>query len=224
MRILVVEDEIRLADAIAQVLENEKYDVDIVHDGKSAIDYAMSETYDLIILDVMLPKKNGYEVAKLLRQNKISVHIIMLTAKDETKDKVLGLDSGADDYMTKPFEVIELLARVRALTRRQGEIIFEELCYEDVTLDLSNYLLKVGGKSVQLSHKEFELMRIFLSSPRVVLSKENLITKVWGYDSNAEDNNVEVYVSFLRKKLAFLESKTTLVTIRKLGYKLELLP
>lgn len=224
MRILVVEDEIRLADAIAQVLENEKYDVDIVHDGGSAIDYAMSETYDLIILDVMLPKKNGYEVAKLLRQNKISVHIIMLTAKDETKDKVLGLDSGADDYMTKPFEVIELLARVRALTRRQGEIIFEELCYEDVTLDLSNYLLKVGGKSVQLSHKEFELMRIFLSSPRVVLSKENLITKVWGYDSNAEDNNVEVYVSFLRKKLAFLESKTTLVTIRKLGYKLELLP
>ena len=194
MRILVVEDEIRLADAIAQVLENEKYDVDIVHDGESAIDYAMSETYDLIILDVMLPKKNGYEVAKLLRQNKISVHIIMLTAKDETKDKVLGLDSGADDYMTKPFEVIELLARVRALTRRQGEIIFEEL------------------------------MRIFLSSPRVVLSKENLITKVWGYDSNAEDNNVEVYVSFLRKKLAFLESKTTLVTIRKLGYKLDLLP
>ena len=224
MRMLVVEDEIRLADAIAQVLENEKYDVDIVHDGESAIDYAMSETYDLIILDVMLPKKNGYEVAKLLRQNKISVHIIMLTAKDETKDKVLGLDSGADDYMTKPFEVIELLARVRALTRRQGEIIFEELCYEDVTLDLSNYLLKVGGKNVQLSHKEFELMRIFLSSPRVVLSKENLITKVWGYDSNAEDNNVEVYVSFLRKKLAFLESKTTLVTIRKLGYKLDLLP
>ena len=224
MRILIVEDEIRLADAIAQVLENEKYDVDIVHDGESAIDYAMSEIYDLIILDVMLPKKNGYEVAKLLRQNKTSVHIIMLTAKDETKDKVLGLDSGADDYMTKPFEVIELLARVRALTRRQGEIIFEELCYEDVTLDLSNYLLKVGGKSVQLSHKEFELMRMFLSSPRVVLSKENLITKVWGYDSNAEDNNVEVYVSFLRKKLVFLESKTTLVTIRKLGYKLELLP
>ena len=148
MRILIVEDEIRLADAIAQVLENEKYDVDIVHDGESAIDYAISETYDLIILDVMLPKKNGYEVAKLLRQNKISVHIIMLTAKDETKDKVLGLDSGADDYMTKPFEVIELLARVRALTRRQGEIIFEELCYEDVTLNLSNYLLKVGDKSV----------------------------------------------------------------------------
>ena len=224
MRILIVEDEIRLADAIAQVLENEKYAVDIVHDGESAIDYAISETYDLIILDVMLPKKNGYEVAKLLRQNKISVHIIMLTAKDETKDKVLGLDSGADDYMTKPFEVIELLARVRALTRRQGEIIFEELCYEDVTLNLSNYLLKVGDKSVQLSHKESELMRMFLSSPRVVLSKENLITKVWGYDSNAEDNNVEVYVSFLRKKLAFLESKTTLVTIRKLGYKLELLP
>ena len=204
MRILVVEDEIRLADAIAQVLENEKYDVDIVHDGESAIDYAMSETYDLIILDVMLPKKNGYEVAKLLRQNKISVHIIMLTAKDETKDKVLGLDSGADDYMTKPFEVIELLARVRALTRRQGEIIFEELCYEDVTLDLSNYLLKVGDKSVQLSHKEFELMRIFLSSPRVVLSKENLITKVWGYDSNAEDNNVEVYV---KEKISFFRIK-----------------
>ena len=221
MRILVVEDEIRLSEAIGQVLENEKYEVDIANDGEDGLDYAMSGIYDAIILDVMLPKINGFDVVRNLRKNKIATPVIMLTAKDEIVDKVTGLDFGADDYMTKPFVSEELLARLRALTRRQGEVIFEELEYEDIKLNLSTYTLQCGVKSVHLSHKEFEIMKLMLSNPALIISKEMLITKVWGYDSDAEDNNVEVYISFLRKKLFFVKSKVNIGTVRKVGYRLE---
>ncbi|SFE78346.1 response regulator transcription factor [Peptostreptococcus sp. D1] len=221
MRILVVEDEVRLSEAIGQILENEKYEVDISNDGEDGLDYAMSGIYDAIILDVMLPKINGFDVVRNLRKNKIATPVIMLTAKDEIIDKVTGLDFGADDYMTKPFVSEELLARIRALTRRQGEVIFEELEYEDIKLNLSTYTLQCGVKSVHLSHKELEIMKLMLSNPALIVSKEMIITKVWGYDSDAEDNNVEVYISFLRKKLFFVKSKVNIGTVRKVGYRLE---
>lgn len=221
MRILVVEDEVRLADAIAQILINEKYEVDAVYNGEDGLDYALSDIYDAIILDVMLPKMNGFDIVRNIRKNKVATPVIMLTAKDEISDKVTGLDYGADDYMTKPFVSEELLARLRALTRRQGEVIFEELEYEDIKLNLSTYSLQCGVKSVHLSHKEFEIVKLMLSNPTSIISKDTLITKVWGYDSDAEDNNVEVYISFLRKKLQFIKSKVNIVTVRKVGYKLE---
>lgn len=221
MRILIVEDEKRLAEALAQILKNEGYEVDWTGDGDSGLDYALSGIYDVIVLDIMLPKKNGFEVVKSLRQNKIAVPVLMLTARDETADKVTGLDCGADDYMTKPFIADELLARIRALTRRQGEVILEELTFEDISLNLSAHSLHCGFKSVHLPHKEFEILKLLLAASGAIVSKESLITKVWGYDSEAEDNNVEVYISFLRKKLFFVRSAVTIGTVRKAGYRLE---
>ncbi len=221
MRILIVEDEKRLAEALAQILKNEGYEVDQTGDGDSGLDYALSGIYDVIVLDIMLPKKNGFEVVKSLRQNKIAVPVLMLTARDETADKVTGLDCGADDYMTKPFIADELLARIRALTRRQGEVILEELTFEDISLNLSAHSLHCGFKSVHLPHKEFEILKLLLAAPGAIVSKESLITKVWGYNSEAEDNNVKVYISFLRKKLFFVRSAVTIGTVRKAGYRLE---
>lgn len=166
MRILIVEDEKRLAEALAQILKNEGYEVDWTGDGDSGLDYALSGIYDVIVLDIMLPKKNGFEVVKSLRQNKIAVPVLMLTARDETADKVTGLDCGADDYMTKPFIADELLARIRALTRRQGEVILEELTFEDISLNLSAHSLHCGFKSVHLPHKEFEILKLLLAALR----------------------------------------------------------
>lgn len=221
MRILIVEDEIRLAEALGQIMTEQKYAVDIVHDGEAGLDYAMSGLYDVIILDVMLPKHSGFEVVRELRINKVTTPVILLTAKDEITDKINGLDCGADDYMTKPFSPGELLARIRALSRRQGEIVLEELQYADLTLNLSTYSLNCGPKAVHLGCKEYEVLRILMSNPKVVVSKEDLIIKVWGMESNAEDNNVEAYISFLRKKFYFLGSKVNISTVRKVGYRLE---
>jgi DNA-binding response OmpR family regulator len=221
MRILVIEDEKRLADALAQILIEKKYMVDKVHNGQDGLDYALSSLYDVIILDVMLPKMNGFEVATKLRQKKKQTPILMLTAKDMISDKVTGLDCGADDYMTKPFSPEELLARVRALSRRQGEVILDEITYEDLTLDLSTCDLKCKLKSVHLNFKEFEILKLLMSSPKAVIAKEDLIVKVWGFDSNADDNNVEAYISFLRKKFLFLHSKVGITALRKIGYHLE---
>lgn len=221
MQILVVEDERRLAEALAHILKEQKYMVDIAFDGRDGLDLALSGIYDIIILDVMLPKMNGYEVASKLRKGKIATPILMLTAKDQIADKVLGLDAGADDYMTKPFATEELLARVRALTRRQGEVVIDELVFHDVTLNLSTCDLYRGGKSVHLNFKEFEIMKILMQNPQIVTTKDDIIVKVWGYDSNAVDNNVEVYISFLRKKLDFISSKTEISSLRKIGYRLE---
>jgi DNA-binding response OmpR family regulator len=221
MRVLIVEDEIRLAEALGQIMSEQKYAVDIVNDGQSGLEYGLSGLYDVIVLDVMLPKKNGFEVVKELRTNKIAVPVLLLTAKDEIGDKVIGLDCGADDYMTKPFAPEELLARVRALARRQGEVILEELVFDDLILNLSVYTLSRGAKSVHLGYKEYEVLRILMSNPKMVVPKEDIIVKVWGAESDAEDNNVEAYISFLRKKFFFLGSRVNIGTVRKVGYKLE---
>lgn len=221
MQILVIEDEKRLAEGLAQILSEQKYMVDIAFDGRDGLDYGLSGIYDMIILDVMLPKMNGYEVASQLRKEKIATPILMLTAKDHVADKVKGLDSGADDYMTKPFAPEELLARVRALTRRQGEVVLDELRYDDIILNLSTCDLICETRSVHLNFKEFEIMKILMQNPQTVTTKEDLIVKVWGYDSNAVDNNVEVYVSFLRKKLDFISSRVEISSLRKIGYRLE---
>ena len=203
MRILVVEDETRLADALAQILLENKYMVDVAHDGQDGLDYAMSGIYDAMILDVMLPRKNGFEIAAEMRRQKKQTPILMLTAKDAIPDKVTGLDSGADDYMTKPFAPEELLARLRAMTRRQGEVVLDEMSFEDLTLNLSTCDLKCGVKSVHLNFKEFEIFKLLMANSPQVTTKETLIIKVWGYESGAEDNNVEAYISFLRKNYTF---------------------
>ncbi|MBQ6119899.1 MAG: response regulator transcription factor [Clostridia bacterium] len=221
MQILVVEDEKRLAEALAQILIEKKYMVDIASDGRDGLDYGLSGIYDVIILDVMLPKMDGFAVAGELRKNKIDTPILMLTAKDQVADKVKGLDAGADDYMTKPFAPEELLARVRALTRRQGEVVIDELTFGDLTLNLATCDLICGAKSVHLNFKEFEIMKILMQNPNAVTTKDDLIVKVWGYDSNAVDNNVEVYISFLRKKIEFVSSTAQISSLRKIGYRLE---
>ncbi len=221
MRILIVEDEIRLAEALGQIMAEQRYGADVVYDGEDGLAYALSGDYDVIVLDVMLPKRNGFEVVKELRANKLATPVLMLTARDEISDKVTGLDCGADDYMTKPFAPEELLARIRSLSRRQGDVVPEELTFADLTLSLSARTLSRGAKSVHLGYKEFEVLRLLMSNPRMVVPKEDLITKVWGTESGAEDNNVEAYISFLRKKFFFLGSEVSIGTVRKVGYRLE---
>ncbi|OUQ25719.1 DNA-binding response regulator [Flavonifractor sp. An135] len=221
MRILIVEDEIRLAETLGQIMEEQHYQADVVNDGADGLDYALSGQYDLVLLDVMLPKLDGYEVARRLRAAHISTPILMLTARDDTGDKITGLDCGADDYMTKPFDSGELLARVRALTRRQGEVLSQSLVVSDLTLSLSTRCLSCAGKSVRLGFKEFDVLRLLMSAPKAVIPKEDIISKVWGIESDAEDNNVEVYISFLRKKLHFLGTRVSIGTVRKVGYHLE---
>lgn len=220
MKILIVEDEVRLAETLGQIMLEQKYNVDIVHDGESGLDYALSSIYDVIVLDVMLPKMNGFDVVRSMREQKNATPVILLTARDETVDKITGLDCGADDYMTKPFVPEELLARIRALSRRQGEVVFEELHFADLTLNISTYTLLCGVKSVHLGFKEFEILKLLMSNPAMVFPKESIIDKVWGSDSDAEDNNVEAYISFLRKKFFFLGSRVTIGTVRKVGYHL----
>ena len=222
MRVLIVEDERRLAEALGQIMAEQRYQADVVYDGADGLDYALTGQYDVIILDVMLPKLDGFEVASRLRHAHVSTPILMLTARDEMPDKTAGLDHGADDYMTKPFDIGELLARVRALTRRQGEVIGEQLAAGDLTLELSTRCLRCGSKSVRLGFKEFDVLRQLMVHPRSVVPKEDIIARVWGLESDAEDNNVEVYISFLRKKLIFLESTVSIGTVRKVGYYLEI--
>lgn len=220
MRILIVDDEVRLAEALGQIMAQNKYIADIVNDGETGYDYAMSGIYDVIILDVMLPKMNGFEIVRKMRENNEKTPVILLTAKDEIADKVTGLDCGADDYLTKPFSPEELLARVRALSRRQGEIVSNELKFGDLILNQSANTLFCNVKSIRLGLKEFEILRLLMSNPTSIVTKEDLLLKVWGSDSNAEHNNVEVYISFLRKKFFFLGSTVTIETVRKIGYHL----
>ena len=221
MRVLIVEDEQRLAEALCQILIEQKYSAEIVYNGEDGLEYAKNGLYDVIILDVMLPQKTGFEVVRELRQAKNATPVLMLTARDEIGDKVTGLDCGADDYMTKPFSPEELMARVRALTRRQGDVQLEALSFCDLVLSLATYTLSRGVKSVHLGYKEFEVLRILMSNSNQIVPKEELILKVWGAQSEAEDNNVEAYISFLRKKFFFLGSKVTIGTMRKVGYRLE---
>ncbi len=225
MKVLVVEDEVRLAEALQQLLIKDIYDTDIVHDGVSGLDNALTGIYDVIVLDIMLPKMNGLEVLKSLRKAGITTPVLLLTAKDEVKDKVTGLDCGADDYLTKPFNSEELLARVRALTRRRNNVATDNtISYEDITLNLSTYELQnnssTPSNSIKLGLKEFRIMEYLINNGSRIVSKEDMIEKIWGYDSDAEYNNVEVYISFLRKKLSYLGSSVNIKTIRGAGYSL----
>ena len=223
MNILVVEDERNLADAIVKILENEGYNAEATYDGKAGLTCAKSGLYDAIVLDVMLPGMSGYDVVNQMRHADVSTPVLMLTAKTSTEDKVAGLDAGADDYMTKPFEAPELLARLRALTRRRGDVLIDEIKFADVVLDLNTHDLRCGEKSVHLSGKEFEVMSILMGSNSRVVSKQDLLTRVWGTDGEASENSVEAYVSFLRKKLSHVGSKVQVTTLRMLGYRLEVL-
>ncbi|MDU7471743.1 MAG: response regulator transcription factor [Paenibacillus macerans] len=222
MRILIVEDEVHLAEALTQILKKHNYSVDAVHDGRSGYDYALSGIYDLLLLDVMMPEMDGFTLLKKLRNEEVSTPVILLTAKGEINDKVTGLDYGADDYIAKPFSTEELMARIRAALRRKGEVIPEEaLKFGDIELNTSNLKLAALGKEIKLNLKESELLELLISRKQAVTSKEQIIEKLWGFDSEVEHNNVEVYISFLRKKLTFLNSSVRINTIRGLGYVLE---
>lgn len=221
MRILIVEDEKNLAESLKQMITAQKFQADTVYDGEDGLEYARSGQYDAMILDVMLPKLNGFQIVKTLRKEGNAIPVLMLTARDDTEDKVRGLDSGADDYLTKPFTTEELLARVRALTRRQGTVQMAEMSFGDITLLLSSSSLTKGDKQVRLSQKELEVLKLLMARAGAIVSKNDLIARVWGLDSEAMDNNVEAYISFLRKKLFYLGSVVQIVSQRKMGYFLE---
>ncbi|GAA0725659.1 response regulator transcription factor [Clostridium malenominatum] len=222
MRILLVEDELHLAEALTQILKKNNYTVDTVNDGETGLDNALSNIYDLIILDIMLPKMDGITILKKLRAEGISSSVIMLTAKGEISHKVIGLDSGADDYLSKPFATEELLARIRAMSRRKGEVLLDNtLKFGDIELNTATLKLSKGDKEVKLILKESELLDLLISRKNGVTSKEIIIEKLWGFNSEVEHNHVEVYISFLRKKLLFLNSKVVINTIRGVGYVLE---
>ncbi len=220
MQVLIVEDDIRLAQALGRILEENDYQVDIVHDGQAGLAYAGNGDYEVVILAFMVPQMGGYTVVRELRRARIDTPVLMLTARGTIPDKITGLDSGADDYMTKPFSPAELLAHLRALTRRQGQVVFETLEFADLSLNLESHDLSCGEKSLNLSFKEFSIARILMANHDQIVSKDTLISKVWGVESSAVDNNVEAYISFLRKKLKFLGSKTQVETVRKVGYRL----
>ncbi|MGG0824738.1 response regulator transcription factor [Paenibacillus turicensis] len=224
MRILIAEDEVHLAEAVSQILKKNNYSVDIVHDGRSGLDYARSGIYDLLLLDIMMPEMDGIKVLKTLRSEGNHTPVILLTAKGDLSDKVSGLDYGADDYIAKPFATEELLARIRAALRRKGEVIPEDsLKYGDIELNTTQLKLSVQDKEIKLNLKENELLELLITRKQAITSKEQIIEKLWGFDSEVEYNNVEVYISFLRKKLTFLNSSVRISTIRGVGYVLEVM-
>ena len=220
VKILIVEDEKLLADSIGELLESKGFDVEIVYDGEAGAQYAELGVYDLLILDVMMPKMDGYEVARKVRSLRVGVPILMLTAKSALEDRITGLDAGADYYLTKPFDTRELLACINALLRRQGAQV-DELSFGNTVLDLSSATLICGANSVRLSAKEFDIMQFLLQAGKRNLSKKMILERVWGYDSDAVENHVEVYIGFLRKKLASIGSDIRIEAIRRLGYHLE---
>ena len=222
MRVLIIEDEVRLASTLQDLLDMNGYTADVCHDGESGLDNALSGIYDVVLLDVMLPKMDGFTVLRNLRSAGNAVPVLMLTARSELSDRVEGLDCSADYYLTKPFEPKELLACIRALTRRQPELRSSDTVeFGDLKLDKSAFTLSCGNRQLRLSRKEFDMMDLLMRNRDMVLTKETLLLKIWGYESDAEDNNVEVYVSFLRKKLDHLRSKVKIKTIRMVGYCLE---
>ena len=221
MKILIVEDEKMISDAVCKILEDAGFFTDAVYDGENALYYIKEAEYDLIILDIMLPIIDGTEVLKRTRAMGNSTPILMLTAKNTVPDKVLGLNSGADDYMTKPFDTDELLARVGALTRRTGNMIIDKLDFGDLSLDLGKAVLSCGDNSIQLTKKEFGVLKMLLANPNMTLTKENLIVHIWGEDSDTPENNVEAYVSFIRKKIRYLGSKVLIKNIQGIGYRPE---
>lgn len=222
MRLLLIEDETRMAQALCQLLRLEKYEVDHFADGLSGLEAVESGAYDLIILDVMLPGMNGFDIAKAARSKGIRTPILMLTAKSELDDKVTGLDSGADDYLTKPFLTRELLARLRALTRRAWDSPDGSLSFGDIRLDTGTLTLTclTNRQSVRLSEKEYRILEYLIANQGQILTREQLAVKIWGFESEAEYNNVEVYMSFTRKKLSYIEAKTQIKAVRGIGYEL----
>lgn len=220
MKVLVIEDEKLVAESIRAILEHKDFDVETVYDGEAGTEYAELGIYDLLILDVMMPKLNGFQVARQVWADRCTTPILMLTARSDIEDRIQGLNAGADYYLTKPFDSRELLACVNALLRRQGDQV-DELRMGNTALDLSSCTLVCGENSVRLSAREFDVMRFLLQSKGRVLSKEMILARVWGYDSNAVENHVEVYVGFLRKKLTSIGSDLKIEAIRRLGYHLE---
>ncbi len=222
MRLLLVEDEKRMAQALCEILRQEKYEVDHYANGIDGLSAIESNIYDIVILDVMLPGMNGFEIAKEARHTGVRTPILMLTAKAEVDDKVSGLDSGADDYLTKPFQTKELLARLRALGRRNVDTPDGSLTYGDISLDTNTSTLTCteNNQSVRLSEKEYRILEYLISNNSQILTREQLAVKIWGFDSEAEYNNVEVYMSFVRKKLTFVGAKTGIKAVRGIGYEL----
>lgn len=221
MKILVIEDEKDLSMALCELLQCEGFSTDAAYNGIDGLDCALTGIYDVIVLDIMLPKMNGTDVLKEIRNNKITSAVLMLTAKAEIEDKVTGLKSGADDYLTKPFITEEFLARVWALSRRNhAAYVGERITYADIILDQAHHTLQVCDDFIKLSSKEYELMEVLMRNPKIVISKEQFIEKIWGYDTDIEYNSIEVYISFLRRKLRDLGSTVNIKTIRGVGYTL----
>ncbi len=220
MKILIIEDEKLLADSLKNILEKKGFEVETAYDGETGEEYAMLGIYDLLILDVMMPGMNGLEVAKSVRNKKCSTPILMLTAKSSLEDRIEGLNAGADYYLTKPFDTRELLACINALLRRQGGQV-DEMVFGNTTLDLSSSTLICNEKSIRLSAKEFDVMRFLMQAKEKNVAKELLLVRVWGFESNATENHVEVYVGFLRKKLKSINSNISIEALRGLGYHLE---
>ncbi len=223
MRILVVEDESSLADILATSLRKEKYNVDISYDGESGLDNALSDNYDLIILDVMLPFMNGFEILKNIRENNIRSKVIMLTAKSELDDKLNGLNNGADDYITKPFHIEEVIARVNIQLRKVNNVIENKLTFGDIELDLKkSSIININTtESINIGLKELQILEYFIQNAGIVISKDQLYDKIWGIDNEIESNNLEAYLSFLRRKFKLIESNVNIKVLRGIGYKLE---
>ncbi len=220
MKILIIEDEVLLANSIKSLLERRGFQVEVVHDGESGIAYGELGIYDLLILDVMMPKTDGYEVARQLRMKRCNTPILMLTAKSDVRDRIAGLDAGADYYLTKPFDSGELLASINALLRRQGGQV-NEMVFGNTVLDLGATMLLCEGRTVRLSAKEFDVMRLLMKAGKKNLPKDAILMHIWGLESNAVENHVEVYVAILRKKLSSIGSNVRIVAVRGLGYHLE---
>lgn len=220
MKILVIEDEQLLADSIRSMLERKGFQVETVHDGEAGVEYALLGIYDLLILDVMLPKLDGFEVARRIRTNRCNTPILMLTARSDVQDRIAGLNAGADYYLTKPFDSGELFASINALLRRQAGQV-NEMVFGNTVLDLSTGMLLCEGNSVRLTAKEFDVMRLLLQSGKRNLSKATILSRIWGMESNAVENHVEVYVAILRKRLSSIGSTIRIASIRGMGYHLE---
>ena len=221
MRVLLAEDEKEMSNALVAILKHNNYSVDAVYDGADALDYGLSENYDVIILDIMMPKMNGIEVLEKLRGKGVHTPILMLTAKTQIEDRILGLDKGADDYLSKPFAMGELLARVRAMSRRKSEFTPNLIKVGNISLNKENYELSNEGSSLRLGNKEFQMLEMMMNNPKRLISTEQFMERIWGYDAEAEINVVWVYISYLRRKLESLEANIKIKAVRGAGYSLE---
>ena len=222
MKILLVEDDRELSNVITKALSIDKYNVDNAYDGIEALDFLEISKYDLVIMDIMMPRLNGYETLKEIRRRKNNIPVMMLTAKSLVDDKVLSLDAGADDYLTKPFQLKELLARIRALLRRKGTDL-QDYEYNDISLDQNTYEVKCNGKSVRLTSKEYQLLELFIRNPKNYFSADDILLRVWKYDSEVDVSVIWVFISQIRKHLASIGSNTTIKASRGIGYHLEVL-